>query len=169
MARHVLITKNLEAKLDSLPDLKEEVSGVLLYREKNGCCVVEYIFLTGADEEGYVDIRSERADIINEFFKMNPDYNYVEFHTHSRGTIEKYGQHYARNFSPGDLKVLRDKSDNSSDYMSMLITPEKKLLYGIDNPSLVSVEKFVGCKRREQSINEALNVIINNLGYNVVA
>ncbi len=169
MVRDVLISKGLEAQLDSLTSLGEEVSGVLFYREQNGCCVVENMFLTGGDEAGYVDIRSERADIVNEFLKVNPDYNYVEFHTHSRGTVEKYGQHYARAFSEGDMGAFQEKLNNSIDYMSMLVTPETKILYGINSPNFVSVEDFVGYREREQEISEALNVIAKNLGYDVVA
>jgi len=60
---------------------------------------------------------------------LNPDYNYVEFHTHSRGTIETFGQYYARSFSKGDLKVIEDKLKRSRDYVSMLVIPRRQKYY----------------------------------------
>lgn len=109
MPRKIFLPKSLESKLDSLTDENAEISGVLLYQEIGDACIIESFFLTGGDDPGSVKPRQERIEIINEFFRLCPNYKYIEFHTHSKGTIQAYGDQFARSFSREDMGVIKDK------------------------------------------------------------
>ncbi|MEK6921368.1 MAG: hypothetical protein AABX82_05770 [Nanoarchaeota archaeon] len=91
MTRKVLLPKELETRLNGLTSLVEEVKGVLFYRPQEEYCPLEAIFMTGVGTEGHVQANPGRLEVVNEFFGRNPDYHYVEFHTHCEGTIKKYG------------------------------------------------------------------------------
>lgn len=88
MTRTVLLPKEIDGRLDNLTLLIEEVIGVLLYRRLGDYCPIEALLITGAGgREGRSEPIPERVKTVNEFFKRNPDYQFVEVHTHSRGTI----------------------------------------------------------------------------------
>ena len=168
MARKVLLPKEIDRKLDRLIELTEdEVNGVLLYRRKNDYCPIEALFMTGVGSEGHVQSQPERMEIVNEFFRRNPDYQYIKFHTHSKGTIARFGDYYARNFSQGDLDGIKEQLKDYKEFMAMLVTPETKLLCGIDNPELLVADDFPGYRNRNQAVIQALNVAAGNLGYDL--
>src|SRR3989338_9324754 len=87
----------------------------------------------------------------------------VEFHTHSFGTIARYGPYYARNFSSGDMDSLRDKLDHDERYIHMLVTPETKLLWGSDNPELIIRSDFP----IKNHVDLAIGIIARNRGINI--
>ncbi len=165
MKRTVLLPKELEQRLVSLANLKSEVNGVLLYRPKEEYCPIETIFITGKGTEGHVSSTPERMAIVNEFFEKNPEYNFVKFHTHSKGTIEKFGEYYARNFSEADLEGFKEHFKENKTYIGMLITPETRLLCGLDNPKLEVVKGFPGYASRSKAVDQAVLLIANRLGY----
>lgn len=167
MVRIVVLQQELERRLNTLTSLVEEVKGVLLYRPKEKYCLLETIFMTGVGTEGHVQANPGKLEVVNEFFTRNPDYHYVEFHTHCKGTIREFGQYYAHHFSQQDLASLTHKLKNDARYMHLLITPETKLLWGTGSPVLKVVDTFPGYKERSQALNTALNVIANRLGYDV--
>lgn len=167
MTRKVLLPREIESRLDSLTGLVEEVNGILLYRQQKDYCPIEATFMTGVGNEGHVQSTSDRMEIANEFFKRNPDYQFVKFHTHSKGTIDKFGDHYARHFSQGDIDGIKEQLSHDRDFMAMLITPETKLLSGIDNPELVRVDTFPGYEKRSKGVSQSLKVIAENLGYDI--
>lgn len=167
MARKVLLSKDIERRLDNLTGLTQEVDGILLYRRHGDYCPLEHIFMTGVGTEGHVQAHPERMEVANHFFRRNPHYQFVKFHTHSKDTIKRFGDYYARNFSQGDIDGTKEQLRYDRDFMAMLVTPETKLLSGIDNPELLVVNDFSGYQNRSQLISQVLKVIAENLGYDI--
>lgn len=167
MPRKVLLPREIESRLDNLTGLVEEVSGILLYRRQGEYCQIEATFMTGVGHEGHVQSSQEHMDVANEFFRRNPDYQFVKFHTHSKGTIDRFGDYYARHFSQRDIDGIKEQLSSDRDFMAMLITPETKLLSGIDNPELVCVNTFPGYTERSREVSQSLKVIAGNLGYDL--
>ncbi len=165
MARTVLLPRNLDERLVNLTGLRQELDGSLLYQRRGDLCPLEAIFMTGAGSEGHVQAKQDRINVLNEFFRRNPDYRFVKFHTHSKGTIARFGQRYANHFSQGDITGIKEQLRNDKEFMAMLVTPVTKLLSGIDNPELVVVSDFPGYKDRSSAISGALKAIAHNLGY----
>lgn len=166
MSRVVILPKELDSRLDTLTSLKEEVKGVMFYRPLEKYCPLEYLFMTAVGNEGHVKVIPERLEVVNEFFRMNPTYHYVEFHTHSVGTINTYGQYYARNFSEGDKSSLQGKLNDDPNYLHLLVTPKTKLLWGSDNPELLIVDDFHNYDQRRSALELALKRVAHKLGYN---
>ena len=139
----------------------------LLYRPDGDYCPIEGFFMTGVGSEGHVQAEPERIEVANEFFRKNPDYKLVKFHTHSVGTIERFGSYYARHFSKGDIKGIQEHLRHDRDFIAMLVTPETKLLSGIDNPELLVVNDSSGYGKKRKAISQSLKVIAGNLGYDI--
>ena len=167
MARKVLLPREINGRLDSLTELVEEVDGILLYRRQGDYCPIEALFMTGVGSAGHVQAQPDRMEVANEFFRRNPDYQIVKFHTHSKGTIARFGKYYARQFSQGDIDGIKEQLRYDRDFMAMLVTPETKLLSGIDNPELMVVNGFHGYQNRSQAVSQSLKVIAENLGYDI--
>ena len=155
--------------MESLAQMDEEISGVLLYRQYGDFCAVEGIFLTGGGDAGSVEPEKERVEVLNKFLRMNPEYRFVEFHTHSKGTLKAYGNRYARSFSFGDIRAIHSQLERDSQYMHLLVTPETQILYGADSPELAPESPMPDNARKEQLVSEALTITANRLGYGIVA
>ena len=167
MTRKIILPEEVNGKLDNLAGLVEEVNGILLYRRRNDSCPVEGLFMTGVGSAGHVQASPERIEMSNEFFRRNPDYQFVKLHTHSKGTIRKFGDYYARHFSQGDIDGIKEQLRHDEDFIAMLVTPEVKLLSGIDNPTLNVVGDFPGYKSRRDFISQEFRTIAENLGYDL--
>src|SRR3989339_1491985 len=102
MGRKVLLPREIDRRLDNLTELVEEVDGILLYRRQGDYCPIEALFMTGVGSAGHVQAQPDRMEVANDFFRRNPDYQFVKFHTHSKETIDKFGDYYAKHFSQGD-------------------------------------------------------------------
>ncbi|HTY44189.1 MAG TPA: hypothetical protein VMC80_03025, partial [Patescibacteria group bacterium] len=98
MKRTVVLPREIDRRLDNLTGLIEEVNGILLYRSAGEYCPIEQSFMLGVGSAGEVEPQRDRIEVANEFFRRNRDYKFVRFHTHSKGTIEKYGNYYSQNF-----------------------------------------------------------------------
>lgn len=164
MTRTVLLPRELERKLDKLAELDEETNGALFYRQEDTYCQLEQIFLTGVGDEGNVQASAERVMVVDKFLERNPDYGFVKFHVHSAGTIKRYGEKYAQEFSAGDLDGYKRHFKEDPRFIAMLVTPEIKLLCGIDNPVLKVVESFPGYLNRSRAVKEVLERIKRELG-----
>jgi len=183
MSRIVLLSREFERRLDNLATLEEEVNGIFLYMLQQipqeyrlfgvlslftlqkEYCPLEALFMTGVGDELHVQASPERIEIANEFFKRNPAYQLVKFHTHSRGTLRKYGSHYASHFSGDDITTYKKRLEEDQDFIGMVATPEMKLLYGRDNPKLRIVEDFPS--EAERRITEELSDIARSKGYDL--
>jgi hypothetical protein len=165
MTRKVLLPRDINGRLYRLTELVEEVNGILLYRRQNESCPLEALFMTGTGSEGHVQAQPDRIEVTNEFFRRNPDYQFVKFHTHSKGTIRTYGKYYAKHFSQGDLSEIKEQLRDDSEFMALLVTPETKLLCGMDNPELRVVDDFPGYRTASPTISGQLRSIARELGY----
>ena len=165
MARRIILPRELDVRLNNLAGMVEEVNGILLYRRQEDLCHLEGIFMTGVGEEGHVQAEHDKIVIANEFFRRNPEYKYVKFHTHSIGTITKYGDYYSDHFSEGDIETYKEQLKENKEFIAMLITQKTKLLCGIDNPTLEIVEDYPGFEKRKQAVRDAFYIIKRNLGY----
>lgn len=140
MSRTVLLPREYEVRLKTLTSLEQEVNGALLYRQQGNYCPIEANFMTAVGTAGHVRAEQERMDIANEFFRRNPEYRFVKYHTHSKGTIKRFGEHFAHNFSDGDIRSYEEQLGHDPDFIGMVVTPRAMLLYGRDNPQLRVVQ-----------------------------
>ena len=164
MARKVFLPRELDVRLTELTGLTEEVNGILLYKRQGDACSVDALFMTAVGSVGHVQADSERMKVANGFFEANPGYQFIKFHTHSRGTISTCGEYYARHFSQGDISGIREQLSHDGDFMAMLVTPEVKLLSGIDNPELVVVDNCSDYYNRSQVVSQSLKDVAERLG-----
>ena len=166
MTRTIVLPKELEERLYGLIQTWEESNGILLYRKVQGHCFVEHLFMTGIGTEGNVKAFQERMNVVNEFFRAHPEYKYIKFHAHTKGTIEKHGQRYAREFSSGDRAGTQEQLRHNPEFIALLVTPETILLDAPDNPQLrtcPSLPKFMH-EKVQRKINEAAERIGIRLG-----
>ncbi len=167
MGRVVLLPGVLDAKLDELTSIEDEVNGVLLYRMQEGedsrYCPVTNIYMTAKGTPGHVIADPQRIEVVNEFFQRHPDYHHVKFHTHSRGTIARFGEWAATNFSGGDLRSYEEQCEHDPDFIGMVATPVTKLLHAPDNPVLRVVDSYPEDLARH--ISEELAAIAREKGF----
>lgn len=159
MPRTIILPQSIEKRLDQLTSLKEETNGVLLYEKIDDLCFVDYLYVTGVGTEGQVWSDPSRVKIVDHFFKLNPKYQFIKFHTHTLGTIRSFGEQYAREFSEGDIETIKKQLSHDKEYMAMLVTPETKLISGMDNPQLRIVEQSERCERNHKIIEAKINQI----------
>ncbi len=168
MSRKVIISREINEKLDNFSQFEEEVNGVLLYKVRYPeICEVGSLFMTGVGTVGHVTSHPERVDIVNEFFRINPEYGYIKFHTHSIGTIQQFGDYYARHFSQKDIELMQKQIQSDDRFIAMLVTLEKKLLCGIDNPYLIIEDNTPLSIHKERSIDTSIRCIAKQLGYSL--
>ena len=161
MSRIVLLAREFDRRLNELTSLEQEVNGVLLYRLQGRYCPIETIYMTGLGTAGHVQASQNKLVTANEFFRRNPEYSCVKFHTHSRGTI-KINEYYATHFSQADINSYDNRLKEDADFIGMVVTPTTKLLYAPDNPTLRLVEGFPS--EAEIRINNELSQIALELG-----
>jgi len=165
MTRKVVLARKFDHTLDDLAELTEEVNGILFYRKQEIYCPVEAIFITGKGTAGHVRSEQERINIVNDFFDRTPGYQFVKFHTHSKGTIRKFGDFYATHFSQGDIAGYDEQLKTNPDFIGMVATPTTKLLYAPDNPTLKIVNDFPS--EANQRIHIKLRDIARTRGYDL--
>ena len=165
MTRIVLLPRQFDATLEELASLEQESNGILLYKRQGNFLPVEYIFMTGIGTGGHVQADQKRMDVANEFFKRNPAYNYVKFHTHSKGTGRQFGDYFATHFSAGDIETYREQLKENSDFIGMVVTPTTKLLYAPDNPTIGIVRHFPS--KANSKIQVELAQIAAVMGYDL--
>ena len=166
MAREVVLSRKFESRLEDLTQLKEEVNGVLLYRPQGNYCPIESIFMTGKGNEGHVAADPKRMEVVNEFFRRNPEYDYIKFHTHSLGTIASNGEYFTTHFSEWDKISYDEQLKHHPGFIGMVITPKTKLLYAPDCPSLMIVAGFP--YEANERIQRELTKIMENKCYGQV-
>lgn len=167
MVRRILLPGELEKRLDDLTTANQEVNGVLFYRQMpNQDCLVDQIFMTGVGSKGHVQALPERVEIVNAFLERFAHYSFIKFHTHSNGTIAEFGRYYAFNFSSSDEKIIETQLRDDPRYMALLVTPETKILRGIDNPKLRVVNQYPDIAK-SQAVIQYLQTIAENKGYDI--
>ncbi|MDD3175453.1 MAG: hypothetical protein PHU51_03180 [Candidatus Nanoarchaeia archaeon] len=166
MPRKIILPTDVSNRLENLTNLEEEVAGILFYRQIDEYCPIESMFITGIGSENSVQDKKERIEVANRFFRENQGYRFVKFHTHSKGTITKFGQYFANNFSSEDLVEIKKNMDLDKYFIAMLVTPQVKILKGYDSPEL-----FIGNYPEYADLNretlQKLDDIANSLGYDL--
>lgn len=131
----IILQEELE-KLAKLPRVTEdEFQGTCLYHRAIDSFLYDSIggsVITGRGSPGTVTSDKNVLRKVNGFLEQNPNYGYVEFHTHSIGTIRRFGDRYNFEFSPGDIDMIKESASDYPDYRHMLITPKKIKLVRYD-------------------------------------
>ncbi len=143
---------------------EEEVAGRLLYRQEGNKCIVDGGYLTGSGTETSLSEDDEALEVVQTFLNRNPDWNQAPYHTHTRKTIDRHGDHFEQNWSQQDRDQIEEGMRRDPEYMAVLATPEAILVDGTDNPELKVLQS-----QEETSYNEAvgdsLDKIADELGY----
>ncbi len=164
MARTIVLPYEINDKVTNLAaKLQEEVCGVLLYTQHQELCPVEYLFITGAGKVNQVSTLPTRLAVLNEFYKLVPAMKYVEFHTHSAGTIRDCGEYYARNFSGQDQQMMLERFSDDPAYLHLLFTPVKKILASCDDSQATVIKAWSNYRKRSREIGTALNLIAQEM------
>ncbi|WP_414837302.1 hypothetical protein ACK3SF_03480 [Candidatus Nanosalina sp. VS9-1] len=105
----------------------EEITGLLICRKEGKDWTVLKTLKTGVGDEQSVSPDEARLRAANQLIENYAKYRLVEFHTHSVGTIHRYGPKYAESWSEGDIENFKEQGEG---YIGMLVTPKKVLLKG---------------------------------------
>lgn len=167
--RVVLLPRELDETLDELAGIKDETNGVLLYRLQEGksgrYCPAVALYMTAKETPGHVKAEPQRMEVVNEFFQRHPDFRFVKWHTHSRGTIRMCGEYFATHFSGADTSDYDRRIEEEPSFIGMVATPVTKLLYAHDNPRLKVIENF--SEGLSAQISEELIGIAQSKGYDL--
>jgi len=170
MRRIVLLPAELDVKLDDLAAIEDETNGILLYRRQGGdnekYCPLVAIYMTAKGTSGHVQAKPQRIEVVNEFFQRHPDFHHVKFHTHSRGTIRRFGEYLAVHFSGGDINSYKEQLVHDPSFIGMLVTPRVKLLHAPDNPVLRVVDSYP--EDLGMQISEEMGAIAQEKGFDLL-
>ena len=140
----VILQEDME-KLKRLSTITEdEVTGVCLYHIATDLFPYDSIggtVITGRGNPGGVITDEKIREDVNRFLELSTNYGYVDFHTHSVGTI-RIDDTYAYDFSEDpDIISIKRKGLNDPDYRHLLITPRRTRLvrYNIRTDSIVDL------------------------------
>ncbi len=166
--RIIVLPASLKDTLKEIANKYNECAGALFYLprkyEHAVVCPLSHILILkegtpGAVTLDYYDIKKIEK-ILN-----NTRLNYILFHTHSTGTIEKYGAYYGTNFSEQDKQIINRFLRTRRDHISMLVTPYNGLYVKFYYDSAYSdLElKIVNWDPYEKDkVAEAIEVILSN-------
>lgn len=128
MTHELIILREELEKLAKLPTITEdEIEGICLYNKATNSLPYDSIggsVITERGKPGKVTSDGRILSNVNKFLEQNPNYGYVEFHTHSTGTIKMFGNKYNYALSDGDVPEIRSATLDDPDYRHLLITPK---------------------------------------------
>lgn len=163
--RRILVPISIDGKLRHLAGLKQESNGALLYvptLTSDGLnCRVDALYMTAVGTAGNVCAEPQRMAIINRFFESNPEYRFVKWHTHCRGT----GEYWFTRFSQGDIRAYKEQLRQDSRFIGMVVSPTRKLLYGKGIVELALMLDTSNSQRRERQVQGELQTAARELGY----
>ncbi len=138
--KELYLQKKFVDRLSKLVLLPQEVNGVLIYCPISEKDLVVYMnLLGGGSSDSNTTSNSNQLRLFDAFLKQNPNYGFLEFHTHTEGTIRQYGSYYAQNLSDGDIATLRDNYSGNDSYRHLLVTPHVLRLYKMEGKNVVSI------------------------------
>ena len=164
----VLISEEDHRKLKELAlNYVEEVAGSLLCRKDGNRWIGLKIIMSGSGSEENVSVDSNVSEAVKDLVSNYSKYRFVDFHTHSIGTIHEYGPKYAKGWSDWDKRNIKNAGEG---YIGMLITPETTLVSG--NGVKTSLNKysksgFSNFKEWEEKLDEDWKNIVDSNGYDV--
>ncbi len=115
----------LEQMQEFARNYQEEVCGHLICRKEGDELIALKMLLSGAGTEGNVSPDKAYVNAVNDLLEEYPRYSFIDFHTHSVGTIQQHGPQFAENWSRRDLQNFDDQGEG---YTGMLATPRKILV-----------------------------------------
>jgi len=169
MARIVILPKKMKDELVDLAMDENETSGYIFYKQpkndnEDEYCKLEQYVITGEGTPGRVESLEEGRLMVEEFLKRNPNYDYIEFHTHSVGTLRDYGEDYGWEFSDIDRQNINEAVAEKSNYIQMLVTPKTTLISGKNGIKLAIVDNLPSYEKQRDAINKALDELAEDLG-----
>lgn len=136
----VVLSKNHYEQITLATEINNEVTGVLIGGEEiiNGDTyfTTNYVYVLGVGTAGSCLPEQRKIDVVNRIVKeMNEEgkaYTMIQFHTHTKGTIEKYGEYYTDHFSSGDYNSFEaaERESERGIYNHVLFTPTHILTWG---------------------------------------
>jgi len=130
MTNRIYLPPQLEKDLFNLVNQHNEVVGelvTLVEPSEDAEYIVTY-HLTGEGSPSAVENDQNRTARIHRLMDGNPRIGHLHFHTHSKGTIQRHGNHYAYHFSgehngTADMEAIRQgKELEGNDYFELLFT-----------------------------------------------
>jgi len=159
------LSNGLNGVLRDLAELKEETNGVLLYEpvRKPGHvdCRVDLLYMTGIGTTGHVRADPMRMEIINEFFQNHPEYRFVKWHTHSRGT----GKYWHDKLSQGDMDSYREQIRQDPEFMGMMVSPSGRRLVAKGPVEMHVVPTWGDFEEKASYLSDEMSLAANALGY----
>ena len=164
MPRRVLLPAAMRDRLHLLTQIVEETEGILFYRNQDGTCPLEGMYMTGMGSVGHVTTDPARTRVLNTFFEGHPGLRYIHFHTHTLGTVAQCGEYFANHFSGVDEATIAENLRADPAFMALLATPRHLLLAGRDDPALVVVPTPVDYEAQRRVISDDLHRVEARLG-----
>lgn len=137
MNMKVYLPGDIYSGINRLTRQDNEVSGFLLYRklgrweDNHSDAFIAACYITGEGSPLSVSADSSRVSTLNKFLARNPNYNAIDFHTHTEETIRKCGEYFRNNFSRRDIEEYNKSIKRHPAYSAVLFTPgtSGELLY----------------------------------------
>jgi len=163
MGRTLNIPQKTAQYMHSLANqFEEEVAGRLLYRQEGNEAMVDTAYITGTGTETCLNEDNDSLEVIRDLLNDNPDWSQAPFHTHTNKTVDKHGEYFAYNWSRQDLSQIEQGIARDHNYMAVLVTPEKILVEGADNPDVYISQ---GQSLYREPVLDALEQTEDKLGY----
>lgn len=159
----IQLPTDLSELLFAMANEQNEVNGVLFFRREGIYGPVDYLMLTGEGDISNTSPDEQRLDVAQTFLDNFPEYGFVQFHTHSSGTISQFPS-VARSFSDGDRRSIEQILEKNPEYLHLLATPEVQIMYGqTDDVELInSSNEYLN---RSANIDAVLRTIVEAKGY----
>lgn len=165
LTRWILLPQSIDDKLQTLAGLKQETNGVLLYVPEINTgvfnCRVDGLYVTNVGSISHVRADSKRIAIVNRFFKNNPNYRLIKWHTHCKGT----GKDWFTRFSQGDIDGYEKQLRQDSRFIGMMVSPDRYLLHGKGGLYILLIEDTAVSQQNEMQVQSELEKAASELGY----
>ncbi|MBI2141068.1 hypothetical protein HYU16_01450 [Candidatus Woesearchaeota archaeon] len=160
----VLMPSYLEQQISYLVERNEEANGLILARPRDDDLVLQYMVLTNFREGVHLHADKKRAKVAQALLKRMSGCGYrtMHFHTHSNGTVGRAPQ-LATHFSRGDVEFYKQQSRKDPAFTALLVTPQKKLLYGLGGHVLAPGDSIFGAGE-VRPILSALEIVLADRG-----
>lgn len=124
----VYLPLDLEREITNLTNQENEVEGLLITRMAGEDEYIITFYIIGRGGPGYVSGDEHEIKKVRALLDSDENLGIIPFHTHARGTISRYGEHFERNFSQGDMNALEKNAQAygipfDKNYFEYLFTP----------------------------------------------
>ena len=154
------LLRRFEKRLRKLTLLPAEINGCLIYLPINNKDFIVYSRILGSNSSDVnTEANPQRLYITQEFLKENPEYGFVEFHTHTKNTIKKYGEYHAKNLSANDIEAILKNYCSNDIYRHLLVTPQVLKLHKINGKSIIPISfSLIEDIELQQELEDSVNI-----------